>query len=160
MIDDTQGFVGLNEGGLDLPPALFDEAASANAQPVQPIPAGGPAASVQRTSRVRALLGAKTKAFVLVVVGGLAFGTLGGTMLVREGHSTPDGAQGNQAELAETSAVPDATPEIDSSDATMGLGAFAGALPRADQASSGKRRHRLRPRVQGAPRAYRVTVIR
>ena len=161
MIDDTRGSVDFNEAKFEtMPPAFFDEAASANAKPVQPIPKGRIRAWVQRARNRRPLVMAKTKALALVLIGGLALGILGGTMLVKVSQWSRDATPANEEEIAETTEAPGAVGNAEPSRETRALDTFATPLQRPGPASSANRRHRVRARVQSANRAYRVAVIR
>jgi hypothetical protein len=158
MIDDRQN---LSETEFNSPPpAHFDESASANAQPVEPIPASRAAGWIQRARKAQPLVSLKTRALTLVIVGGLAIGTLGGTMLVNERSSLPNEQPVVQEPTTETTATQDAVKESVSSEEAAALDAAAIALQRADQTSARSRRRRNPAPVKRAPRAYRVAVIR
>jgi hypothetical protein len=73
----------IDEPPLNLLPPRFDEEASANAQPVQPIPASRINALRNRLGSVRRRFGNRFSAFVLVVIGGLMTGALGGVAWVK-----------------------------------------------------------------------------
>src|SRR6266850_1198389 len=101
MIDDTKKSSDFNEAEFDSPPpAFFDEAATAGAQPVEPIPTGGIGAWVRGALNARHLLNVKTKALALVLVGGLALGTLGGTLLVNDASSSSAAPSVDQDSIA------------------------------------------------------------
>jgi hypothetical protein len=160
MMDDTKKSVELNQAEVEsLPPAYFDEAANANAQPVQPIPTGIHD-WVQRAGKAAQSLNVRTKALALVLVGGLAFGTLGGTLLVNHASSSSLAPPIEPEPTAETTEASDpvADPQLGTDAAT--LDAVASAVRRADRAASGNRRARTRALVSTPHRAYRVGVIR
>ena len=158
MMDDTKKSVELNQGeGESLPPAYFDEAATANAQPVQPIPTGIHD-WVQRAGKAAQSLNVRTKALALVLVGGLALGTLGGTLLINHAPSSSLAPPSEPAPIAETTEASVADPQPGTDTAT--LDAVASAVRRADRAASGNRRGRTRAQVPTPHRAYRVGVIR
>jgi hypothetical protein len=157
---NSKNSVDSSGAGFDfLPAARFDEVASANAQPVQPIPTSRVSFWIQRAHDAREMLTARTKAVALVLIGGLAIGTLGGTMLVKQ-TSSPDATPTVQASTAETKAPPQASGDIASKDEPSAVEASAIALKSAGQTSSRVRRHRKRPPIQHGQQAYRVDVIR
>lgn len=158
-MDVRKNSVNSTEVGFESPPGLFDEIASANAQPVRPIPISRVSVWIQRAHDTahdtRQMLTTRTKALALVLVGGLAIGTLGGTMLVKQRFS-PDAAPVLHEPAAETTtaqAAPgDPSPNVEPSAEE----ASAMAL----QSAARIRRHRHRLPVQRSQEAYRVDVIR
>lgn len=89
MIDDRDGSTNeIHEPELSLSPPCFDEEASANAQPVQPIHAGRLSALRNRVASFQRSVVTKFGAFILVVIGGLMTGALGGITLVKVGQVT------------------------------------------------------------------------
>ena len=162
MIDDKNESVDFEEAAeIELPPpAHFDEGACASARPVQPIHVSGVSAWIQRASDARQALTRKTKTSALALVGALAIGTLGGTMLVREGKST-DASTMAEHSTAEPAVSLDAPQESGPDHATRAAQASSiMALQDAVQNPSRIRRQRTRPRMQQSPKAYRVAVIR
>ena len=165
MMDDRMNTLDSTEAEIESPPAVrFDEVASANAKPVQPIPIGGVAVWIQRAHErahyARQMFTGRTKALALVLVGGLAIGTLGGTILVKQQASSTDAPATVEQSVPETTATQDAIEVPLSSEETVALDAAAIALQRASQTSSRSRRRRALPPVQRAPKAYRVGVIK
>ena len=161
MIDDTQSTVDFNEAKLEsTPPAFFDETASANAKPVQPIPKGRFGVWVQRALDAGPLLTARRKALALVLISGLALGILGGAMLAKVGQSAPDVPPPSEEAIAETTEAASVAENAEPSHEPAALDGFANALQRSGRTSAANRRYRLRTRVQPANRAYRVAVIR
>lgn len=160
MIRGTNKAVDSTETEPDFPPpAHFDDVASAEAQPVRPIPRKGFSVWLDRANHARMKLNVRPKALALVLVGGLAIGTLGGTMLVKEDSSSHEVAPAEQpVGVADPSQDP--LEDTVSSDATVALDATANALQRADQTSSRIRHRRSRSSGQRSTRAYRVAVIR
>ena len=160
MIDDKNDSLNVNEEAEleNPPPAHFDESASANAQPVQPIPTQGVAFWMHRTRGARQVLNTRTKRLALVLVAGLTMGALGGTMLVKERNET-DAAPVVQA-ASEPDPAPDATTDAGTNDAIGAAQASATVSLGALQAPSRNRRHHTRLRIQRGPQAYRVAVIR
>ena len=158
MIDDRNESVDVSGAAkFELPPpAHFDESACESAQPVQVIHISRVAGWIQRASDARQALTLRTKTLALVSVGALAIGTLGGTMLLREGKST------DPSTMAEHSNVEPAAPQESGPDhATRAAQASSiMALQDAVQNPPRIRRQRTRPRMQQGPKAYRVAVIR
>ena len=160
MIDDSKNSVDSIGAKLECPPpARFDERASENAQPVRPISTSGVSVWIQRANYTPKMLTAQTKALALVLVGGLAIGTLGGTMLVQRGSSSA-GSAPLQESTAETTAAQAANRDPGPNDERSAVQASAMALQSAGQTSSRIRRHRNRPPVQRGQQAYRVGVIK
>jgi len=160
-MDDRTKTVDSTEGGFESPPAAhFDEVANANAKPVQPIPTSGVAVWIQRAQYARQLFTARTKALALALVGGLAIGALGHTMLVKEASSLPDATPVVQQSNADTTATQNATNDTGLNYKSPGAQVSAMTVQSAGQASSGIRRHRNRSPLQHGQRAYRVAVIR
>lgn len=161
MIDYNENSIEPTEAEFEFPPpARFDEIASENAKPVQPIPTSGVAVWIQHAHYARQMLTHRTKASALVLIGGLAIGTLGGTMLVKERSSSPDAAPTVQESIAEKTAAQEATKNSGLNDATSAAEAAAMPLLGARQTSSRIRHRRIDPPGQRGRRAYRVGVIR
>ena len=154
MFDDRNDSTQIiDEPEANLPPPRFDERAAANAQPVKPI----------RTSRISALAASlrqavtsRSRALALVVIAGLATGTLAGMALVKEPRLTAESPTGNHSvsELAPADPLSDSQnqePRAEGFDATGLQSASAG---------TGIRRSRSRARSNRGARAYRVAVFR
>lgn len=154
MIDNRNNTVHLQKHEeYQLAAPRFDERACANAQPVLPIPSGRISALVQRLRRVRPVINAKTRAFAIVVIAGLAVGALGGTIFVNQQATSLDEASvfDQPATQAPTSEDPQAVIE---SNITP-----AGALSGTENKVRPQRRYR-RMRMPSPRRAYQVDVIR
>jgi hypothetical protein len=161
MIDYNENSIESTEAEFEFPPpARFDEIASENAKPVQPIPTSGVAVWIQGAHYARQMLTRRTKALALVLSGGLAIGTLGGTMLVKERSSSPDAAPTVEESIAETTAAQEGTKNSGLNEGTPAAEAGAMPLQGARQTSSRIRHRRIDAPVQRAQRAYRVGVIR
>lgn len=133
-----------------LPPPRFDESATAKAQPVEPIRRSRLSSWLGKGSSVRGMI-TKSRALALMVIAGLATGTLGGIALVKHSERID---QATSRELVSSSSIED--PEFRGF-ATAETGAH-GFL--ATGAVGGRRRIRARARTGGAQRAYRVAIIR
>ena len=156
MIDDRKSLPSTEaESGFPLP-ARFDESARANAQPVQPLPQRGVSVWIQRARFARQVLKRRTKGLALVSVGGLAIGSLGGTMLVKERHPSTDAASVIEEPNAKTSAVQETELNDGTGDAQMSVL----ALPSAGKTTSRLRKRHSRPLAPRGQRTYRPTVIR
>jgi hypothetical protein len=161
MVDEKNDSVKVSDAAESEfpPPAHFDENACAMAQPVRPIRVSGVAGWLQRASRVQRTLMLRSKAAALVVIGALAIGTLGGTILVKERRSTDAATMAHPSNAAPPSAA-DATQEVEPSHVILDAQASTTALQNAVNGSVRTRRHHARSRAQHRPRAYRVAVIR
>jgi len=164
MIDDRNESVDVSGAAkFELPPpAHFDESACESAQPVQAIHVSRVAGWIQRASNARQTLTPRTKMLALVLVGALAIGTLGGTMLIRslEDKSTDASTMAEHSNV-EPAAPQDARQESGPDHATRAAQASSiMALQDAVQNPPRIRRERTRPRMQQGPKAYRVAVIR
>ena len=160
MIEKSQNYVDSTEAQFEPSLVRFDEVASANAKPVQPIPTSRVSDWIQRAHHARQMLTPRTKALALVLVGGLAIGTLGETLLVKEGNSTYDESPPAQESTSDITAAKDATKGTGLNEAVLDAHASAVALQTAGQNPSRIRNRRIRPPVQRIQRAYRVAVIR
>jgi hypothetical protein len=158
MIDDTDNLQKISEEAeIEYPPpAHFDESATANAQPVQPIPTGI-ALWVERARHLRHGVSRKTRIVVLAVIGGLSLGALGEAMLVRTNTSRADSGP---AIKAEPSDLKGATGTQTPADETPAAKVAATELPGNTQSISRSGKRPTRPSARHAPRAYRVAVIR
>lgn len=156
MIDDRKGLPS-REAEPDFPlPARFDESARANAQPVQPIPQRGVSVWIQRARFARQVLTRRTKGLALVSVSGLAIGTLGGSMLVKERDSSTDAASVIEEPNAEASAAQETELNAGTGDAQVSV------LPlrSAGKTTSRVRKRYSRPLAQHGQRSYRAAVVR
>lgn len=123
-------------------PPLFDDRASAEAQPVVPIPKSRLSLLKER---VDGILNNGWRSFALVVILGLALGTLAGMALVRS--TTPETQPAATAERSDDMA------QLQNAD--VGANGFA------TEAAPIGRQPRLGARASsGRPRAYRVAVLR
>lgn len=126
-------------------PPLFDDRASAEAQPVMPIPKSR---LTLLKERVADNLNNGWRSFALVVILGLAIGTLAGIALVR-------------ATTTETQPAATGARSGSSDDMAQLQNADVGAQGVATEASPIVREPRVRARASSArPRAYRVAVLR
>ena len=136
----------------NLPPPRFDERAAANAQPVEPI----------RTNRISALaaafgqaVGSGSRALVLVVIVGLATGTLLGMAWVKAPQATAESPSMNHS-------ASELTPADQLSDSQNQPVADAFAVTGLQRASAGTaiRKSRSSARPNRGGRAYRVAILR
>jgi hypothetical protein len=160
MIDErTDSTHFLNEPEPQLSSPQFDENASANAQPVQPIPASRVAAWRQHASSVWQAIAKRSRAFALVVIAGLATGTLGGMAWVQHSQTSESPAVNQSvSELpgAASKEEQPGAPVIGGSDLQSTGSMITGP-------TTGGRKSRMRGRSgrgTQATRAYRVAVIR
>jgi hypothetical protein len=157
MMNDSSNTIQVTEASeLEYPPpARFDENASANAQPVEPIPTNRAARWMGRARAAGLALGTKTKVLGLVLVGALAIGAAGGAFLVRDTASSSAKSRVVAEPAGDVSAieVPQSTDESRTASATR-LNS-----PSADQIKPRTRESRKRvPRQR--PRARLVGVIK
>lgn len=147
----------MDEGSLETP--IFDESASARAQPVEPIQIRAEAIHQNRPSLWRGrlawiptLLGNQTRALAVVVVIGLITGALGGVLMV-------NASRDDQSDVIE--AIPnDPNPELEAKE-TENLDAFASELTAGPQTLRPRMKQKARGRFRSSkPRAYRVAIIR
>jgi hypothetical protein len=142
----------IDEPGLNLPPPRFDEKATANAQPVQPIPAGRVSTWLENVSSLRRGIIGRGKALVLVVIAGLVTGTLGGMTLVKE--------QVTDVSPAASESVSGLAP-VDSQNEEPRAEVFGVTdLQSLGPTGTRIRKSHSRARSSRAPRAYRVAVLR
>jgi hypothetical protein len=136
----------------NLPPPHFDERATANAQPVEPI----------RTSTISALatafrqtVASGSRALVLVVIVGLATGTLLGMAWVKAPPATSESPSMNHS-------VSELTPTDQLSDSQNQPVADAFRVTDLQRASAGTgiRKSGSRARPTRGGRAYRVAILR
>ncbi len=134
---------------LLLPPR-FDEHTASTARPVEPLPHSR--LNAVGTSMRSLFHGSNARALVLIVILGLGIGALGGLALVKTNEEDRPAAHETVSELTGTS--------------FKGEGAGAAVLgttesPKSSQSLTRSRRGRSRAAsTNGAPRAYRVAVIR
>ena len=146
-----------------LPPPLFDDLASATAQPVEPIHSQGEPVHrrgiggwIQRLGSLNGHISTQSRALAIVVVIGLITGALGGLLLVNAAKTSP------QPALVETTSG-EAISEITANEAQQ-LDGLATQLEGAEAQSttptiSRGRKSKIPPR-SNRPRAYRVAIIR
>jgi hypothetical protein len=154
MIDDRNDSTHIiDEPEANLPPPRFDEMAAANAQPVKPI----------RTNRISALAGSfrqavtsGSRALALVVIAGLATGTLVGMAWVKEPQATAESPSANHS----VSELAPADPLNDSQNQQPGAEAIGVTGLQSASAGTGIRRNRSRGRSSRGARAYRVATLR
>jgi len=154
MIDDQNDSTHLiDEPEVNLPPPHFDERAAANAQPVKPI----------RTNRISALAGSfrqavtsGSRALVLVVIAGLATGTLVGMAWVKEPQATAESPSANHS----VSELAPADPLSDSQNQQPGAEAIGVTGLERASAGTGIHRNRSGARSSRGARAYRVAILR
>ncbi len=148
MVDDQ---FDMNVGtGLPLPPPRFDDSATARAQPVEPISQSRFSNWFGRGGSVRELITTKSSALALVVIAGLATGTLGGMALVSYSQQSVPIDQ----TTANEPAITIANSQLDFETAEIGA---SGLL--VTGATVSRRKIPARERRGGAQRAYRVAVI-
>jgi hypothetical protein len=153
MIDEANDSTRLiEESEFKLPPPRFDESATARAQPVQPILVSRSSAFYDRVASLGRALTSGSRALVLVVIAGLATGTLGGMAWVEQRRVTDVPPATN-----ELSEVAQENPQNEGPRAEVsGITNFESSRPMASQTRKG----RWRTRSNRAPRAYRVAVLR
>lgn len=152
MTDNDSNIHGVDEE-RNLPTPRFDDGASASAQPVQPIPRTGIFDWMRNLNSRRSKIAGNLPALALVVMSGLAMGTIGGMALVKERRPAvePSAASDSVSELTVT-----ATKTEDLDTAEVGATGFQSN----NSNTTGPRKVRSRARKNGEPRAYRVAVIR
>lgn len=157
MSDDRNDSAHLiGEPELNLTAPLFDERATANAQPVQPIPTSRGSGFNNRAAALRRALTSSSRALALVVIAGLATGTLVGMAWVKEPQVTA--VSPSASESASESAPTDllnGSPNSEPRAETVGGTGLQSASP-----ATGIRGGRSRLRSTRATRAYRVAVLR
>jgi hypothetical protein len=153
MIDDGNDSTSLiDEPEIKLPPPRFDESATAHAQPVQPLRVSRASAFNDRVASLGRALTSGSRALVLVVIAGLATGTLGGMAWVEERRVTDVPPATN-----ELSEVAQENPRNEEPRAEVsGITDLESIRPMTSQTRKG----RWRTRSNRAPRAYRVAVLR
>lgn len=157
MINDTKTFVTVSdEEQVDLPPPRFDGDASANAQPVQPLPISGPARWMQRARDAQRKLGATWKSVALVALAGLVIGAASGAMLAKRHPSSLLPTAVSEEAIVETGDTENTIKEASSTPEATGIG-DAMAVQRE---TTRIRRHRPALRARREPRAYRVAVLK
>lgn len=139
------------------PPARFDDNASANARPVEPLRSKGPVPLMQRVRDLGHMLSARTNALAVVVIFGLTIGAASGAMLASRRtsfESTPQ-VQPLPVEISGMGAL---TRETLPTGDTFGAEAAATAMQSAVKPVR-FRRQRIALRASGRPRAYRIAVL-
>jgi hypothetical protein len=157
MIDDRNDSTHLvDEPKLNLPPPHFDERATANAQPVEPIRASRVSALYNRADSLRRAVTSRSRALALVVIAGLATGTLVGMALVKEPQVTAESPSANHS----VSELAPADPLNDSQNQQPGAEAIGVTGLERASAGTGIRRNRSKARSSRGARAYRVAILR
>lgn len=158
MIDDRNDSKHLieepvEEPELDLSTPRFDEKAAANAQPVQPIPVNRLSPFHTIAASFRRGVTSGSRALVLVVIAGLATGTLVGMAWVKE---RPDTDVTPSARESVSELVPANSTNEEPRAEVFGVTDLQSASPTAARIRKG------RPRVKShrGNRAYRVAVLR
>jgi hypothetical protein len=153
MIDDANDSNRLiDEPEFNVPPPRFDESAAANAQPVEPIRARGASALYDRAASIGRAMTSGSRALVLVVIAGLATGTLVGMAWAEDrGVADVPPAANERSEVAQEN-PPNEEPLAEVS----GVTDLQSIRPMTGQIRKG----RSRLRSSGVPRAYRVAVLR
>ena len=156
---DTRNTVKINEDEqFELPPpARFDDDASANAQPVLPLPNGGVAQWAQHSRHAPRRPGGRVKSLALVVIAGLTIGVASGAMLASR-HQAYVSTQAVQQSNVKSAGNDESSDE--SSPARDMIGAEASVMAMQSAVQPVRiRRHRSSLRQPGQPRAYRVAVL-
>lgn len=157
MIDDRNDSThSIDEPEGNLPPPHFDESATANAQPVQPIRTSRVSGFHNLAASLRRAATSRSRALALVVIAGLATGTLVGMALVKEPQVTAESPSVNHS----VSELAPADPPNDSQNQEPGAEAFGVTGLQSATAGTGIRRGRSRARSSRGARAYRVTILR
>ena len=157
MIDDRNDSTHLiAEPEGNLPPPHFDERATANAQPVQPIRTGQVSGFHNRAASLRRAVTSRSRALALVVIAGLATGTLVGMALVKEPQVTAESPSANHS----VSELTPADPPNDSQNQEPRAEELGVTGLQSASAGTGIRRVRSRARSSRGARAYRVAIIR
>jgi len=154
MINDRDHATNLiDEPEFNLSTPRFDERATANAQPVQPIPRDRVSAFHPFVTSIRLGITRRSRALVLVVMAGLVTGALLGMAWVNEPSLTVSSPPSQQA-VSEVAPInsPNEEPRAD----VLGVTNFQNANP----ATVAIPRARLRVRSNRGNRAYRVAVLR
>ena len=158
MIDARDSVINNENRQLRLPPpARFDDNASANARPVQPLRSKGPVVLTQRLRDLGHTLSARTNALAVVVILGLTIGAASGAMLASRRTSLESTPQA-QPSLVETSGMGAITQEALPTGGAFGAEAAATAMQSAVKPVR-FRRQRTAPRANERPQAYRIAVL-
>ncbi|MDQ2977499.1 MAG: hypothetical protein M3R69_19065 [Acidobacteriota bacterium] len=156
IADRTDSTHFVNQPEPQLSPPHFDETASANAQPVQPIRRARVAAWSQYASSLYGAAAKRSRTLALVVIAGLATGTLSGMAWHHSQVTSESSALNESVSESPGAASQDEQPAaavIGGSDLQSTGSMIAGPTTRIH-------RSRTRGRSSQAPRAYRVAVIR
>jgi hypothetical protein len=157
IADRTDSAHFINEPEPQLSPPQFDEIASANAQPVQPIRWARVSAWSNYACSLWRASAKRSRTLAAVVILGLATGTLGGMAWVRHSQATTESPAMNES----VSELPGAASQEEQPAAAV--------IGGSDLQSTGSmtagpttqiHRSRTRGRSSRVPRAYRVAVIR
>lgn len=153
MIDEANDSTRLiDEPEFNVPPPRFDDSAAANAQPVEPIRASRAPAIYDRAAYIGRAMTSGWRALVLVVIAGLATGTLVGMAWAEDrGVADVPPATYEMSEVAQEN-LQNEEPRAEVSGVTD--------LQSIRPMTSQMRKGRSRLRSGGAPRAYRVAVLR
>lgn len=157
MIDDRNDSTHLiDEPEGNLAPPHFDERATANAQPVQPIRTSRVSGFPNLAASLRRAVTSSSRALALVVIAGLVTGTLVGMAWVKQPHATAESPSSNHSvsELAPADPLNDSQNQEPSAEG-LGVTGLQSA-----SAGTGIRRVRSRARSSRGSRAYRVGVLR
>lgn len=157
MVDDQNDSTHvIDEPEENLPPPRFDERATANAQPVQPIRTDRVSAFYNGAASLRRAVTSRSRALALVVIAGLATGTLVGMALVKDHQVTAESPSANPpvSELA-----PADQPNDSQNQEPRAEGLGVNGLQSAS-AAIGIHRVRSRARSSRGARAFRVAIIR
>jgi hypothetical protein len=156
VADRTDSTHFMNRPDQQLSPPQFDEIASANAQPVQPIRPARVAAWSEYASSLYRAIAKRSRTLAVVVIAGLATGTLSGMAWHHSQVTSESPAMNESVSELPGSASQDeqtATAAIGGSDLHSTGSMINGPTTRIH-------RSRTRGRLNPAPRAYRVAVIR
>lgn len=157
MIDDRKDSTHLiDEREGNLPTPHFDERATANAQPVQPIRTSRVSGFHHSAASLRRAVANSSRALALVVIAGLATGTLVGMAWVKEPHATAESPSANRS----VSELAPADPLNDSQNQEPPAEEFGVTGLQSASAGTGIRRGRSRARASRGARAYRVAILR
>ena len=135
----------LDHSKLEAP--RFDESACANAQPVQPLPIKKTPTWARGLRSARLVLNGRTRALALVIIAGLATGSLGGTLLMNQ-YSEGD----NESAIV-------SNPVVEESAASAPNEIDGMTTASATVVTTARRYRRARVMPQRFRRAYRVAVI-
>lgn len=153
MIDTNDSRNPIDPAEFILPPPRFDERAAANAQAVQPIPTERSSSAVNRISSLGRALTTGSRALVIVVIAGLAAGTLGGMAWVKDGQVT-EGPPTRNESASEIGSANGQNEQV------RGVVFGVATLQSTGTINDQNRKVRSRMKSSRAPRAYRVATLR